>query len=90
MVRKSCWKNWAATICVLADQAVSLRSVVFGVGHYDGTRRDHFFQGLANKGGNTVPSRIGLLRKVGFRPVNQMLFLFKRDLPFVHVMWGSR
>src|SRR4051812_26941272 len=32
MVTKSCWKSWAAMICVHADQAADLRSAAFGAG----------------------------------------------------------
>ena len=55
MGTKSCWKNWVATIYVPAVRAVNSKSVVFGAGQYDGSRRDHFFQGLANRGREDFP-----------------------------------
>jgi hypothetical protein len=52
MGTKSCWKNWAVTICAHADRAASSKGVVFGAGRYDGSRRDHFFQGLVIEEGD--------------------------------------
>lgn len=53
MATKSWWKNWVATICVPADRAVNSKSVVFGAGRYDGSRRDHFFQGVTKGEGDS-------------------------------------
>jgi hypothetical protein len=44
MQTKNSWKNLAVTIRVLAGPGAGSKSVVFGVGLYDGSRRNHFFQ----------------------------------------------